>query len=95
MVVSLGETKHLKKYYITCMTNKHLFLTTHNQLSPIDLQATDALLTRFRLEKKSLFKDNLWSLDKLRRPFIFWLTSLNSQKRAEITGTVQEKYLEA
>jgi len=77
------------------MTNKHLFLTEHNRLSPIGLQATDDLLSRFRLEKKSLFKDNLWSLEKLRRPFIFWLTSLSNQKKAEIAGTVQRKCIEA
>jgi len=40
------------------------------------LQATIALLTRFEKEKPSLFKNNNWSIDKLRRPFILWLTSL-------------------
>lgn len=57
------------------MTPKQRFLEEHNKLSPINLQATIPLLSRFRVEKPSLFKDDNWSLDKLRRPFILWLTS--------------------
>jgi len=44
-------------------------------LSPVNLQATMAVLSRFRIEKAMLFKDNEWSIDKLRRPFVLWLTS--------------------
>jgi len=62
------------------MTNKEQFLTEHNKLSPLSLQATLILLTRFREEKTSLFKDENWSVDKLRRPFILWLTSLAPEK---------------
>lgn len=58
------------------MTNKEQFLIEHNKLSPLSLQATLVLLTRFRADKTSLFKDDNWSIDKLRRPFILWLTSL-------------------
>jgi hypothetical protein len=59
--------------------NQHLkkeeFLEEHNRLSPKNLKATIPLLSRFRLEKASLFKGDYWSIDKLRRPFILWLTS--------------------
>lgn len=66
------------------MTKKQQFLSDHNKLSPSNLQATDSLLSRFRIDKISLFKDNNWSLDKLRRPFIFWLTSLSDKDKKEI-----------
>jgi hypothetical protein len=56
--------------------NKEEFLEEHNRLSPANLQATIALLSRFREDKTSLFKNDYWSIDKLRRPFILWLTSL-------------------
>lgn len=66
-------------------TNQHLnkeqFLEEHNRLSPKNLRATTALLTRFRAEKASLFKNEDWSIDKLRRPFIFWSTSLPPEER--------------
>jgi len=54
---------------------KEQFLKEHNKLSPDNLQATIPLLSRFRLEKASLFKDDNWSMEKIRRPFILWLTS--------------------
>jgi len=66
------------------MTSKRNFLAEHNKLSPENLQATMSLLTRFRTEKPSLFKGKKWPLDKLRRPFIFWLTSLSSKERRDI-----------
>ncbi len=59
------------------MTNKEKFLIEHNKLSPLSLQATLVLLTQFKEAKMSLFKNDNWSLDKLRRPFIIWLTSLS------------------
>jgi len=68
--------------------NQHLekgqFLEEHNRLSPLNLQATTPLLSRFRIEKASLFKDDNWSIDKLRRPFILWLTSLTDKERQDI-----------
>ncbi len=68
--------------------NSHLskgqFLEEHNRLSPINLGATVSLLSRFRIEKTALFKDNSWSIEKLRRPFIFWLTSLTSEEKEKI-----------
>jgi len=66
------------------MTKKQYFLSEHNRLSPLDLQATIPLLSRFKIEKASLFKDNNWSVDKLRRPFIFWLTSLTLEEKRHI-----------
>jgi len=66
------------------MTKKQEFLLEHNKLSPSNLQATTATLSRFRIEKTRLFKDNNWSIDKLRRPFILWLTSLTIEQKANI-----------
>jgi len=60
--------------------NKEQFLEEHNKLSPLNLRATISLLSRFRIEKASLFKDDNWSIDKLRRPFVLWLTSLDKRK---------------
>ncbi|MBU2544931.1 hypothetical protein KKC65_00535 [Patescibacteria group bacterium] len=57
------------------VTKKENFLIEHNKLSPINLQATIPMLSQFKIDKASIFKDNEWSLDKLRRPFILWLTS--------------------
>jgi hypothetical protein len=65
-------------------TTKEEFLSEHNRLSPLNLQATIVLLSRFKTEKQSLFKDDNWSLDKLRRPFILWLTSLATAGKENI-----------
>lgn len=69
------------------MTTKQEFLLEHNRLSPESLQATEELLVRFRTEKASIFKDNDWSVEKLRRPFIMWLTSLSVEEKAAINGS--------
>ena len=65
--------------------NQHLkkeeFLEEHNRLSPVGLKATISLLSRFRVEKSSLFKTDYWPIDKIRRPFILWLTSLPWDKK--------------
>jgi len=66
------------------MTAKEKFLTEHNKLSPLNLQATMPLLSRFKIEKAMLFKSNNWSIDKLRRPFIVWLTSLTVEEKRDI-----------
>jgi hypothetical protein len=66
------------------MTKKQQFLTEHNKLASVDLQATASMLSLFKVEKATLFKDNEWSIDKLRRPFIFWMTSLTPKKKEEI-----------
>jgi hypothetical protein len=65
------------------MTQKE-FLLEHNKLSPINLQTTIALLNRFKLEKTSLFKDENWPIEKIRRPFVFWLTSMTSADKEAI-----------
>ena len=70
--------------YYTKVTKKQQFLTEHNRLSPANLQATTSLLSHFRIEKASLFKDNNWSVDKLRRPFVLWLTSLTDEEKGKI-----------
>ena len=66
------------------MTAKEQFLSEHNRLSPLNLQATADLLSRFRIEKASIFKDDNWSIDKLRRPFILWLTSMPLREKGNI-----------
>ena len=63
------------------MSKKQQFLSEHNRLSPSNLQTTMFLLSRFRIERTSLFKDNNWSIDKLRRPFVLWLTSLTEEEK--------------
>jgi len=63
------------------MTKKQQFLLEHNRLSPLNLQATMSLLSRFRIEKATIFKDDNWSIDKLRRPFILWFTSLTEEEK--------------
>ena len=62
------------------VTKKESFLIEHNKLSPDNLQATIPMLSQFKIDKASIFKDNEWSLDKLRRPFILWLTSTDHSK---------------
>ena len=66
------------------MTTKQQFLSEHNRLSPLNLQATVPLLSRFKIEKALLFKTNDWSIDKLRRPFVLWLTSLTIEEKRHI-----------
>ncbi len=70
------------------LTDPHLkkeqFLAEHNRLSPLDMQATTSLLSRFRIEKTSLFKNDDWPIDDLRRPFIMWLTSLLAEEKKDI-----------
>jgi hypothetical protein len=63
------------------MTKKEDFLKEHNRLSPLNLQADLSLLDKFKEAKASLFKKNDWSVDKLRRPFIIWLSSLSMTKK--------------
>ena len=65
-------------------TTKEEFLSEHNRLSSLNLQATIALLSRFKVERASLFKDDNWPIDKLRRPFILWLTSLSPREKGNI-----------
>ena len=62
---------------------KEQFLEQHNKISPESLQATASLLSRFRIEKASLFRTEDWPIDKIRRPFIMWLTSLSVEKDKE------------
>jgi len=63
------------------VSKKQQFLLDHNRLSPTSLQATVGMLSRFRIEKPGLFKNDNWSTDKLRRPFILWLTSFSLEER--------------
>ena len=71
------------------LISKEQFLEEHNKLSPSNLQATLALLNRFKEEKKPLMKDDGWCLDKLRIPFISWLTAM--QEPEKIKGRKSKK----
>jgi len=62
------------------VNQKQQFLLEHNKLSPSNLHATLVMLTCFKKDKPALFKDNKWSIDKLRRPFLLWLTSSSTKK---------------
>ena len=57
------------------MSAKQQFLIEHNNLAPDHLQVTATVLTRFRQEKPAVFKNCDWDIEKIRRPFIMWLTS--------------------
>ena len=63
------------------LISKEQFLKEHNKLSPLNLQATLTLLNRFKEEKRPLMKDNGWCLDKLRIPFISWLTAMQEPEK--------------
>ena len=73
------------------MTKQENFLLEHNKLSSVSLQATLILLDQFKKEKLSLFKDDSWSVDKLRRPFILWLTELPIVKKKASKDPIKNK----
>lgn len=62
------------------MTPKEQFLLDHNKLCSTDLRVTMDLLSRFEMEKPLLCKNGNWSMEKVRRPFIMWLTSFNRRE---------------
>ena len=72
------------------LISKEKFLEEHNKLSPSNLQATLTLLNRFKEDKKPLMKDDGWCLDKLRIPFISWLTSAQKPEK-ENSGKLKKK----
>ena len=57
------------------MTTKEEFLDEHNKLSPNNFKATMDTLACFEAEKPGLIKNNDWTIAKIRRPFILWLSS--------------------
>lgn len=73
------------------ITNKEQFLIDHNKLSPLNLQATFALLTQFQQEKRPLLKDAEWSF-KLRIPFIVWLDSIPMAEKEHMRGLEKQEY---
>lgn len=73
------------------MTNKEDFLKEHNKLSPKNLQADLSLLDKFREAKSTLFKKDDWSVDKIRRPFIIWLSSLPITKKKDTKNPEEKK----
>ncbi|MDP3883062.1 MAG: hypothetical protein Q8Q48_03320 [Candidatus Staskawiczbacteria bacterium] len=62
--------------------SKEEFLKEHNKLSPSSLEANLTLLNKFKEEKKPLLKDNEWSIDKHRIPFITWLLALPKNEKS-------------
>ena len=66
------------------MSKKQQFVVEHNRLASASLRVTSEMLSRFRIERASLFKDAEWSIDKLRLPFIRWLTSFSEEDRAKM-----------
>jgi len=66
------------------MTTKEEFLEKHNSLVSADMKVTMEILDCFELEKPALFKGGDYSIDKIRRPFIFWLTSLTNSEKKEM-----------
>ncbi len=72
----IARLKKVPKF-VSQPLKKEEFLEEHNRLSPNNLKATISLLSRFKKEKASLFKNDDWSIDKIRKPFILWLTSLS------------------
>jgi hypothetical protein len=69
------------------MTQQEQFLSEHNKLSPLKLKATFALLTRFKAEKPALFQGEEWPVEKLRRPFLLWMTSLPAARNDKPSRT--------
>lgn len=74
------------------LISKEQFLQEHNKLSPSNLQATLVLLNRFKEEKRPLMKDDAWCLDKLRIPFIAWLSSLQKPDKKDAKSRKKETY---
>jgi len=72
------------------MNKKQNFLDEHNKLSPLNFKATLNMLTSFKKEKPTLFKNNEWSIDKLRRPFLLWLTSLTTKNKDDLKAKENE-----
>ncbi len=70
---------------------KEQFLEEHNKLSPSNLRATLTMLNKFKEEKKPLMKDDNWCLDKLRIPFISWLTAVKAEDEKKSAGKSKKK----
>ena len=56
------------------------FLEEYNKLSPSVLKADIKLLSQFKEERPSLFNGDNWVMDKIRKPFVMWLTSLTFEE---------------
>ncbi len=66
------------------MITKEEFLERHNDLASLEMRATMKMLDFFETKKPALFKDGNYSIEKIRRPFIFWITSLNETEKKRI-----------
>ncbi|KKP32451.1 MAG: hypothetical protein A2312_04065 [Candidatus Staskawiczbacteria bacterium RIFOXYB2_FULL_32_9] len=75
------------------MSKKQQFLEEHNRLSSPELRADLTMLTHFREDKINIFKNDDWDLDRLRRPFIMWLTSLSDIKKEELKIEEQKRLI--
>jgi len=66
------------------MTTRGQFLIEHNNLSPLNMRATLGMLLFFEIKKPALFISGDYSIEKIRRPFVFWLTSLSDVQRTKM-----------
>lgn len=88
-----AKKKNEVDYLETETKTREEFLTKHNKLSPGNLRANGDLLARFCQEKPGLCADANWSLEKLRRPFIIWLTAQSCYKKSKERETINnQKY---
>lgn len=78
-------------YDMDILISKEQFLIEHNKLSPVNLQATFALLTQFQEEKRPLLKDADWSF-RLRLPLILWMNTLPPRKEKYIRRSNKSEY---
>jgi hypothetical protein len=63
--------------------DKEQFLQDHNKLSSPEWRATIEELSRFESEKPGLFKNGKWSVEKVRRPFVEWLSCMRPRSRCQ------------
>ncbi len=68
------------------MTTKEQFIAKHNSLASADMRATTEILDCFIAQKPDLFKTGDYAIEKIRRPFIFWLTSLSSANKQKMNN---------
>lgn len=68
------------------MTTKEQFIIRHNSLSSLGMRATIGMLECFEIEKPALFKGGDCSIEKVRRPFVFWLSSLSDEQKEKMSN---------
>lgn len=64
----------------------------HNILPPLNLRAAMKMLNIFKTEKPTLFKDGDCSIERIRKPFVFWLFSLTNVEKEEMSNTQEKRW---